>query len=378
MLPGLYVHIPFCRSKCPYCNFYSVTSISGIEDFLEALAMEMEMNAGKSGPFDTIYLGGGTPSILSPRQIEKILTTLRRNFGMVPHAEITLEANPADLHLSYLRALREAGVNRLNLGAQSFEQGVLKFLARRHSVQQAISAIETSRQAGFSQLGLDLIYGVPGQTIGSWLKTLAQALAFSPEHLSCYQLTVEKDTPLEGAYHRGEFSSLGEEELFDFFMITAERLEEAGFIQYEVSNFAREAGFASRHNQKYWNHTPYLGLGPSAHSFSGGRRWWNCRSVSQYIDALKAGKPPIQGSESLSPEQLRMEALFLALRTRKGIHMKDFCAKYQYDLIPEKGGILSRLREEGFLSMEDGRLHPTRTGLAVADSLASLLSPSIP
>jgi oxygen-independent coproporphyrinogen-3 oxidase len=368
--PGLYVHIPFCRTKCPYCNFYSVPSLSQIPDFLEALTAEMSMIPGGWGPFDTIYFGGGTPSLLIPAQIEKILGDLRTHFLSVPAPQITLEANPADLDLSRLILLREAGVRRLNLGVQSFEQDVLKFLGRRHSVRQAIAAMDASRKAGIDQVGLDLIYGVPGQTMQSWLQTLSQAIDFSPEHISCYQLTITGGTPLGNALRRGELSCPPEEELLDFFMTTAEKLENAGFIHYEVSNFAREGRYASRHNQKYWNHTPYLGLGPAAHSYSGRKRWWNHPSVDAYIAEIKSGKLPIQGGEDLSWEQLRMEALFLGLRTRKGIDVRDFSRRYRCDLLSEKRALWSRLQEEGLISMTNGRLRPTRAGMAVADSLA--------
>ncbi|MGA2957598.1 MAG: radical SAM family heme chaperone HemW [Thermodesulfobacteriota bacterium] len=369
---GLYVHIPFCQTKCPYCNFYSVPQLSKIPDFLDALLKEIAMAGSEWDCFDTVYIGGGTPSVLGPQQLEKILSAIRNYFPLAPGTEITLETNPADLHLSYLTSLKEIGINRLNLGIQSFDPKTLQFLGRRHSVRDAISALEGSRQVGFDHMGLDLIYGVPGQRMESWINTLSQAIAFSPEHISCYQLTLEEDTPLGISCHQGNFSFPPEEELFDFFMVTAQKLEEGRFIHYEVSNFAREDRYASRHNQKYWNHTPYLGLGPAAHSFSGRKRWWNYRSVDQYISVVNAAELPIEGSENLSLEQLRMEAFFLGLRTKKGIDVKDFCRKYQYDLMSEKGKVLLRLQEDGFLSYRDGRLRPTRTGLAVADSLALL------
>ena len=369
-IPGLYVHVPFCQTKCSYCNFYSTTSPSKIPEFLGSLLQEIEMVSPEWDRFDTIYIGGGTPSILTPGQLGMILSAIRNHFLLYPDSEITLEGNPADLNLSNLLSLREIGVNRLNLGVQSFDRKTLEFLGRRHSVRQAISAIGLSRQAGFNHIGVDLIYGVPGQNMESWIDTLSRAIAFSPEHISCYELTIERDTPLGTAYHQGKFFSPSEEEQFDLFMATAEKLEQAGYIHYEVSNFARQSGYASRHNQKYWNHTPYLGLGPSAHSFSGGRRWWNYRSVDQYTSAVKEGKFPVEGSENLSLEQLRMEAFFLGLRTKKGIHLEDFYTQYKWDLMLEKGKALTKLQEEGFLSFVDGHLYPTRAGLAVADLLA--------
>ncbi len=367
---GLYIHIPFCLSKCPYCHFYSETSLSGIPDFLRALFLEMDKVGREWDSFDTVYIGGGTPSVLSPRQIEQVLSAVRNRFSLAPGTEIILEANPADLTLPYLCSLREVGIKNLNLGIQSFDQKSLNFLGRRHSLEQAISAIENSRRAGFEHIGLDLIYGIPGQPLKSWLDTVSRALAFSPEHISCYQLTVERDTPLGTAHHKGEISLPPEEDLYAFFVATAGKLEDAGYIHYEVSNFAREHRYASRHNQKYWDHTPYLGLGPAAHSFSGRRRWWNYRSLSRFISALKAGELPIQGSETLSRGQLQLEALFLGLRTKKGIDIEEFWKKYQYDLLSKKEKVVSKLREDGFLSLKNGRLQPIRAGLAVADTLA--------
>ena len=315
--------------------------------------------------FDTIYIGGGTPSLLGAKQLQDILQKVQENFVLLSDTEITIETNPADLDISFLKSLRCLGVNRLNIGIQSFDQKILTFLGRRHSIEEAISAIEISRSAGFDNLGIDLIYGVPGQDMGSWLNTLARALSFQPEHLSCYQLTLEADTPL-GIKHR-----LPEEDLqYDFFMKTGETLEDAGYIQYEISNFAREIKFVSRHNRKYWDHTHYLGLGPSAHSFLNNNRWWNYRSLEKYITEIEAGRPPVEETESLTMEQLRLEALYLGLRTNKGIHIKGFAGQYSCDLIVEKGNVLKRLQEEGLIVIQNGYLRPTRAGLAVADALS--------
>jgi len=369
-VPGLYIHIPFCKTKCGYCDFYSVIHRSRLSDYLEGLPHEMEMYGDQFSSFDTVYIGGGTPSLLSIEQLEAILTAVQKNFNLLSDTEITLEANPGDLSLPYLRSLRQTGINRLNIGIQSFDRKVLDFLGRRHSAEEAISALRSAREAGFENIGLDLIYAIPGQEMELWIATLDQALAFSPEHLSCYQLTLESGTPLGRRHGKGEFELPGERLQLDFFMRTAERLEDGSYIQYEVSNFARETAFFSRHNQKYWNHTPYLGLGPAAHSFLDNRRWWNHRSVDQYIADIQAGKPPIGETESLTMDQLRLEALFLGLRTRRGIHLQGFRDHYQCDLVAEKKYVLPRLQEEGLLSVQDGYLIPTRAGLAVADRLA--------
>ena len=369
-ISGLYIHIPFCFSKCHYCDFYSSTSTSAIPDFLKALFKEMEMYRNRFDVFDTLYIGGGTPSLLSPRQLKDILNGVQQNFDFTSDPEITIETNPADLNRSLLEWMRKLGIGRINIGVQSFDDKVLAFLSRRHSAKQAISGIEASRKAGLEKIGIDLIYGVPGQDMNSWLGTLRQAVAFSPEHLSCYQLTLGAETPLGKRCQAGEFLMPGEESQYDYFIKTSEFLENSGYIHYEVSNFARGEKCASRHNQKYWDHSPYLGLGPSAHSFQGNRRWWNLRSVDQYITSINAGNLPVEETETLTMEQLRLEALYLGLRTRKGVSLHDFKDRYHYDLLAEKKEILDNLRGEGLISIQDGRFYPTKTGLAIADRLA--------
>ncbi len=231
------------------------------------------------------------------------------------------------------------GVNRINIGVQSFDQSVLDFLGRRHSVEQAVAATQASREAGFENVGIDLIYGVPGQALDSWLSTLEQALLFAPEHLSCYQLTIEERTPLGRRCQAGEVTPPGEDLQYDFFMKTSEFLENAGYIHYEVSNFAKGMRFASRHNQKYWDHTPYLGLGPAAHSFRNNQRWWNYRSLDQYIAAVNRGQLPVEETETLSMEQLRLEALYFGMRTKKGIQLQEFGDQYHCDLCEPRKAI---------------------------------------
>ncbi len=368
--PGLYIHIPFCFSKCHYCDFYSSTSLSAIPDFLHALFKEMEMHRSRFNSFDTVYIGGGTPSLLSPRDMENILISARENFHLISDTEITVETNPADLNRSFLESIRESGINRINVGVQSFDEKVLGFLGRRHSVKQAFSAVEASRKAGFDNIGLDLIYGVPDQDIDSWLNTLRQALVLSPEHISCYQLTLEPRTPLGMRCQAGELTVPGEELQYQFFMKTSGFLQDAGYIHYEVSNFARNEERASRHNRKYWDHSPFLGLGPSAHSFLCNQRWWNHRSLDRYLASINTGNLPIEETETLTMEQLRLEALYLGLRTKKGISLQGFKNQYHYDLLIEKKKILATLEEVGFISIEDGCLRPTPTGLAIADSLS--------
>ncbi len=368
--PGLYIHIPFCRGKCRYCGFYSIESLDLAKDFLDALRREMDIYRTEFSGFDTIYIGGGTPSVLSVKDIGAIFDSAAGRFNVDSGAEITLEVNPADIDVSGFKTLRGLGINRINIGVQSFDDDVLKFLGRRHNSRQAKSALESSERAGFDNIGMDLIYGVPGQEVASWADTLHRALSFKPAHISCYQLTVESDTPLGIEQAKGEISMPEEETLADLFFQTSVIIENAGYIHYEVSSFAGNEELQSRHNRKYWNHTSYLGLGPAAHSFDGSRRWSNHRSVGTYIENLKKETPPVAVSETLTDEQLRLEAFFLGLRTRNGICFEEFRMRYGYDLLWKKADMIFLFAEKGLVRIEDGCLKPTLAGMAVADSLA--------
>jgi oxygen-independent coproporphyrinogen-3 oxidase len=370
--PGLYIHIPFCHTKCHYCGFYSTTDLAQAPDFLQAIGKEMDFYRSDFSCFDTIYIGGGTPSVLSVNDLSTILDGVADKFNVSPHAEITLEANPGDVSLMLLQDFRRLGVNRLNLGIQSFDDDALNFLGRRHSRQQAILAIEMARKAAFDNLGLDLIYGLPGQSLAGWLDTLRQALSFQPSHLSCYQLTLEPKTPLGIRHLKGEVFLPDEETLADFFFQTATVLAQAGYIHYEVSNFARDAESLSRHNQKYWRHTPYLGLGPAAHSFRNYKRWGNHGDLAYYINDLKGDAKPLATEELLTPEELRLEALFLGLRTKRGIDLDNFRVRYGCDLLTEKQATIELLIERELLEISGGCLRPTLAGMAVADSLACI------
>lgn len=368
--PGLYIHIPFCRSKCLYCGFYSSLSTNLIPDFLKALGQEIDLYHQEFSTFDTVYFGGGTPSLLGLGELGTILELVRKRFSISSLAEITLEANPADLDQQGLSALHQLGFNRLNLGVQSFDDNLLAFLGRRHSRHEALHAITAAQTAGFDNLGIDLIYGVPGQEIPTWQETVRLALSFRPAHLSCYQLTMEPETPLQLRLLHDNLALPDDDRRADFFFHTAATLREAGYHHYEVSNFARDDAFCSRHNQKYWRHVPYLGLGPAAHSFRGDRRWWNKPDLAQYLRECGKGSPPVEAVESLTPDDLRLETLFLGLRTSRGVDLTDANIRYGYDLLNEKKAAVAHYIERGLLEIKEGFLRPTPAGMAVADTLA--------
>jgi putative oxygen-independent coproporphyrinogen III oxidase len=374
--PGLYVHIPFCKTKCPYCDFYSVTDDALIASYLTALDAEARLYRNRFPAFDSLYLGGGTPSLLTSAQLAALINNLRRTFSFTPNTEITIEANPDDVTADKLAVWRDLGLNRLSLGVQSFHEAELRFLGRRHKAKQTEAAIDLIRAAGFTNLGLDLIYGLPGQSLDTWLKTLETALGCAPEHLSCYQLTLAAGetpalrTPMAQRLARGEFALPDEETQRDFFLLTAGFLTARGYLHYEVANFAREgpqAGslchYVCRHNMKYWNRTPYLGLGPGAHSFLPERRWWNLSSVEHYGAALSAGDAPVAETESLSPEQIRLETLALGFRTCEGVSLATIRER------PGGDAVVAALTQAGLVRVDHDRVIATSQGLVVADRL---------
>ncbi|HUU01070.1 MAG TPA: radical SAM family heme chaperone HemW [Myxococcota bacterium] len=366
---GLYVHVPFCKNKCPYCDFFSQVAPQKAPAYLDAVCREAELFAAAAGPFDSLYIGGGTPSSLDPGALVRLLDVAGRLLAPGPEGEpeITIELNPADVGPELLDVLREAGVTRLSLGVQSFDDGELKELGRRHDGSRARRAIEEIRRAGFAALGLDLIHALPGSDRASLHRSLEQALAFEPEHLSCYSLTIAAGTPFFELRARAELILPDEDETADQFLETADILGQAGYIHYEVSNFARNDGLRSRHNMKYWRRVPCLGLGPAAHSFDGHRRSWNLRDLDGYNRAIESGRRPLEGFEDLTSEQARLETIALGMRTAEGVAL---------GVIFENPGAdenVKRLLAEGLVVESQGRLRPTRSGYLKADGIARLL-----
>lgn len=376
---GLYVHIPFCVRKCAYCDFYSVTDLGPKPDFLKAL--EAEIAAAEPGPlvFDTVYFGGGTPSILDPAEVGRILEGIASRFRVAGPAEVTLEANPGTVDVEKLRGFRASGVTRLNLGVQSFREDNLRLLGRVHSAGQARESVAAARRAGFDDIGLDLIYGLPGQTLQDWTAELESALACGPEHISAYMLTVEAGTPLAEARRLGGFRPAAEEAAAELFLATSETLSRRGYRHYEISNFARcstngRDAAVSRHNSKYWAYAPYLGFGPAAHSFLPPQRFWNHRDLQRYIEDARSGRGPRAGAERLSVEQQMLEVILLGMRTAAGIDAAGFGARFGRDFRDTCGPAADELAERGWIRLANGRCAPTRQGMLYLNSVVAALT----
>lgn len=376
---GIYVHVPFCLRKCVYCDFFSIADLSLKPAFLEALSCEISAADPGRLAFDTIYIGGGTPSLLEPAEVREIINALFSKFRFEGPVEVTLEANPGTVDFEKLKGFRSAGVNRLNVGVQSFQEKNLALLGRIHSDRQAHAALADARRAGFENIGLDLMYGLSGQTLQDWTADLEKALAHGPDHIACYMLTVEPATPLAEEQRRGRYQPLPEGDAAELFTTTAEFLTARGFLHYEISNFARcgaescDAARVSRHNSKYWTHAPYLGFGPAAHSFLPPRRFWNHRDVQRYVDEVRAGRRPVAGEEVLSADQEMMEVIMLGLRTAAGVDLQDFRRRFGADFMSLYGEAATELASRGLLSLGDERCAPTRRGMLYLNTITAAL-----
>ena len=320
-MAGLYIHIPFCKSKCSYCDFYSGVQGSLTDKLVDTLQHEIRLRVDylKGEELQTIYFGGGTPSILTHKQLSDIFATIAEKWNIEKCTEITLEANPDDLSPEKLKELSELPVNRLSIGIQSFHDDELSMLRRRHSAQQAIEAVREA-QRYFQNISIDLMYGLPGQTISGWKETISQALALNIQHISAYHLTYEEGTLLERKRKEGHVIPVTEETSVAMYHLLRSMLHEGGIRQYEISNFAIP-GFYSRHNSSYWDGTPYLGIGPSAHSFDGVSRQWNVANTAKYISGIEQEKPCFE-KEILSVTDKYNEMILISLRTTKGISLE--------------------------------------------------------
>ncbi len=374
---GIYVHVPFCRHICPYCDFNTYAGQEGrIPAYVDAVVRELELRAGETDDAPTLYFGGGTPSLVAPEQVARIVDAVVRCQGLRADAEVSLEANPETLDDATLRGLRAAGINRLSIGIQSQQRAGLRVLGRGHTAATATDALTMARLAGFENVSLDFIYGWPGQRAEDWERDLATMLDWAPEHLSLYALIVEPGTPMQMAVRRGILRPLDDDTVADRYDRAVETLGAAGWEHYEISNWAREPRFRSRHNQLYWQNGPYLGIGAGAFGTAGGARLSNHLLPARYIADLDAGRLPVATREEIDAETAMAETMMLGLRLlRDGVSDADFARRHGVHIADRFSEAVERFTRLGMIEWVGGRLRLTSRGALVANEVSAAFLP---
>lgn len=370
-MAGIYIHIPFCKQACHYCDFHFSTNIIKRAEVLQAIAKEIAMQKLylKGEKICTIYFGGGTPSLLTTEELSLILNSIYDTFSVSPFPEITLEANPDDLLHEKLIGLKNIGINRLSIGIQSFDDNILKFLNRAHDARLAINCIEKARRVGFENISIDLMYAIPGQDMKMWEKNIKHALLLNPEHLSSYSLTIEETTVFGRWTADKKIRAPDNDDSARELLLLLERLELGGYEHYEVSNFSKP-GFVSKHNSSYWKEVTYLGVGPSAHSYDGHSRQFNLSNNHLYLHSIKKGQIPAT-VEVLTREEKINDFLLTSLRTSWGANLEKLCEDHQYDLLKNHGDYVQQLIEHKYAILSDKSLILTKNGRLLADKIAS-------
>lgn len=370
-MAGIYMHIPFCKTRCIYCDFYSTTQSRLQTPYVVTLCKELEMRREylQGEPVETIYLGGGTPSQLSRENFEQIFTTIQRVYGLEHCREITLEANPDDLTPEYLEGLSTLPFNRISMGIQTFDDATLKLLNRRHNASQAIQAVENCRRYGFKNISIDLIYGLPGENTERWKKDLNQAIRLNVEHISAYHLTYEEGTPIYKMLQKHRVEEVDEESSVHFFSTLMDKLKAAGYEHYEISNFCRP-GMYSRHNTSYWQGVKYLGCGPSAHSFDGASREWNCASLKDYMAGIESGNRQYEAEERDANTRYN-EFVITSIRTQWGIPLQRLQEEFGKELTEYCMNLAQPYLESGKLEIKENAIRLTRDGIFISDSIMS-------
>ena len=370
-MAGIYLHTPFCKRRCIYCDFFSTTQSEKKPAYVHALCQELDMrkNYLKGEDIETIYLGGGTPSQLTQEELEEIFSTLYNIYKVKEDAEITLEANPDDLTPEYVHMLRSLPINRISMGIQTFQEETLKLLHRRHTAQQAIEAFRRCREAGFQNISIDLMYGLPGETLDTWEKDLRQAIALRPEHISAYHLIYEEGTALWKLREQHQVEEADEDLSVTLFRTLIDELTHAGYEHYEISNFCLP-GLHSRHNSSYWTGKKYLGCGPSAHSFNGTSRQWNVASLDKYIHAIQQGKLDYE-IEELDIYTRYNDYVITTIRTHWGMSLSHLRSTYGEDLYRYCLRMAKPHLEQGVLEMKEDTLKLTKEGIFISDGIMS-------
>jgi len=370
-MAGLYIHIPFCKQACYYCDFHFSTNQSQKTELVNYIAQELEIQKDylQGEPLETIYLGGGTPSLLSAIDLEILFNAIHKYYSVKDLPEITLEANPDDLTPERLQELAAMGVNRLSIGIQSFDEQILRFLNRAHTAQDALQCVANARAAGISNISIDLIYSIPGQSDVLLKNNLAKAIALKPEHISAYSLTVEEKTVFGRWASHGKLTAMEEGLSAVQFELVMNSLQEHGYQHYEISNYCL-SGFESKHNTSYWQQRKYLGVGPSAHSFDGESRQFNVSNNHAYMNALRDWKIPFE-RELLTQENKINEYIFTSLRTNRGCSLAYLVSQYDYDLMKMNESYLNQLTEKNLIQLTENKIVLTPTGRLLADKISS-------
>lgn len=370
-MAGIYIHIPYCKQKCSYCNFFSVVAQKSVPTMIEAINKEIFLRSQNiaSSPISTIYIGGGTPSIIGHKYLQSIFNTINKSFEISDNAEITLEANPDDINAENLDFWKRIGINRLSIGIQSFRNEDLKYLNRVHSAEKALNCIHLAREFNFDDLTIDLIYGIPGLSNEAWLENLVMFKALDIKHLSAYALTVEPNTPLHISIQKGKVMPIEEQQAADQFDILMQFMQAEGILHYEISNFCKPGHFA-RHNISYWQGIDYLGFGPSAHSYSSNSRQWNLSSIKDYIDSINRNVLPIE-SEELSEDDRYNEYVMTGLRTMWGCNLKDISSRFGMAKANYFQSNASKWIDQQLMKESNGIYTLTNSGKHFADGIAS-------
>jgi oxygen-independent coproporphyrinogen-3 oxidase len=368
-LAGIYIHIPFCKQRCTYCDFYKEIAPEYIDSFVKALIAELNLRKIylKKEEISTVYFGGGTPSILNFSQFKEIFDTLYLLFFIKKDAEITMEANPDDLSIEYLQTLTSLPFNRLSIGIQSFDDADLKAINRRHNAKQAIDAVKNARMQGFNNISIDLIYALPGQTLNAWENQLNEAFALDVEHISAYGLTYEKGTALWRQRNKGLVAVVEDEVTLQMYNLMRLKMTEKNYDAYEISNFSKP-GFRSQHNSAYWKFIPYLGVGPSAHSFDGDSRQWNIASVKKYIEKISSNEV-IYEKEILSLQDRYNDYVMVALRTSEGIDLLFLKNKFGDEMLETCMNSVKKYIKTDDVQIEDNRLYLTQKGIHISNMI---------
>lgn len=369
-MAGIYIHIPFCKIRCTYCDFYTGTNESQMDAFVDAVCDEARLRKDEiREPVKSIYFGGGTPSRLRQKHFEQLFDALRFHFTIDPAAEITVEANPDDLSEEYVEMLSRLPVNRLSMGIQSFDDRELKFLSRRHSAQQAIDAVKRCQHHGFGNISIDLMYGLPQQTTGIWQHNLTQAIALDVPHISSYHLIYEEKTRMHRLLQAGRITPVEEEISTAMFAMLIDRLTSHGYIHYEISAFGKE-GYFSQHNSAYWKNSKYLGLGPAAHSFDGDNRSFNIPSLTRYIKGVESGILERE-IEHLGLKERYNETILTGLRTMWGLDLTELTSLYGNELYSYCVQSARKYLDNNLLKIEGDKLKLTRDGIFISDGIMS-------